>query len=478
MSGPGDPSVDRPLSSGPNPCRGCGASLLPGARFCAHCGLSTDSVEQEPVSVLGENGAPDSPVSAATAGRAHRQGVPEWLAVTAGVAAVLAVWFVISRPSGDTAAIDRATGEATTELADGFTAEVPVDRPFGSTTLPSADQTTDQTAESTTERAVGVPVVGEADRPTGVDRPADSGVVLDDLNLEGWRLLVGDGHAIVDIDLGTGGQTRHDGLGAPISVVGDRLLVYRDSRLSWLSPQELTEPAEELVEAPALQRMFTRGRAADRPVVVVTEVDGPAVWWPNNNANPQTWVKLRLSDGEVLDSIALSETVFGGPEVVATVGSGTFERIDGRWEPVGDLFAPSASPDAIVGQRCDQPDSCSWILQFRGDVADSPQRLTAPVDGPFDLALVADADRVLLRSSDGVTDYGSGRFVPMVGANATTLAATNRVNVLAMADATGLGQRSAWVTVADLDAPAGREAVEIEVSALTPRWLVLLPPRS
>lgn len=444
-------------------CLGCGSSLVRNARFCAHCGLPAGTVSPEP-NPMYERGPMPAPAStSATSGGARREGVPEWLAVVAGVAAVLAVWFVISRPSVETETTDDGAPPVAGESDDLLNLETTTtEDPVEESPADPTSSTGPDSASATADSADGTSVASD-------NNPSAS---LTDLEVSGWRLLVGDGLTIVDIDLESGEQTRHERVGTPISVVERSLLVYRDSRLSWLPLDGLDEPGSEIVEVAALQRMFTRGRSADRPVVV----EGPAIWWPNNNANPQTWVKLRLADGALLDSISLSETVYGGPEVVATVGSGTFERQDGRWLPVGDLFAPSASPDAIVGQQCSGPDSCAWVLQRRDDANAEPQRLAVPVGGPFDLSLVADADRVLLLASDGVTDHGSGRFVPMVSANASTLTATNRAHVLAMADGAGVGRRSSPITIVDLDGSDGPVIAEVEVDDLIGRWLVLVPP--
>ncbi len=463
MSGPEEIAVSL--------CSGCGASLVTNARFCAHCGLPADAArgdESVPLDQVGpgaRSAAPDPATS--IDGRAHRKGVPEWLAVVAGVAAVLSAWFIISRPSGDTRTIDDAA-PSIGESADPTESEVVESVP---STFPPASS-----SSSTTSGSAPTPQQPTPDDDDAAESSAEPPASVGNLDADGWRLLVGDGLTIVEVDLGTGDQARHDSVGAPIAMVDGRLLVYRNSRLAWFSPDDLDRSLGQIVEVPALQRMFTRGRSADRPVVV-EEGTLAAVWWPNNNANPQTWVKLDLADGAVIDSIALAEPVFGGPEVVATVGSGTFERVDGRWVRVGDLFASSASHDAVVGQQCRQPDDCDWVLQRRGEAAGDGERLPIPVGGPFDVRLVADADRVLLLESDGVTDHGTGRFVPMVAANATTLTATNRANVLAMADGAGIGPRVSPVTVVDLDGRPDRSVVEIAVSELIPRWLVLVPPR-
>ncbi len=435
-------------------CSGCGAAMVANARFCAHCGLPPDSV--------GRDATTGS--TATTGGRVSRDGMPEWLAVVLGVAVVLGLWFVISRPSGETSAADQEAAESEPVIGDSSVAD--------ETQLDEATTEETATTTTTTSSAPDPPVEGAV--PAAVaDQPA---VPLSDLDADGWRLLVSDGLTIVDVDLTTGEQTRSEGVGAPIALVDGRLLLYRNSRLGWVSPDDLGGEVSEIVEVPALQRMFTRGREADRPVVVDEDSTDVAVWWPNNNANPQTWVKIRLADGTVVDSISLTETVFGGPEVVATVGSGTFERVDGRWVPVGDLFASAASPQAIVGQQCAQPDSCNWVLLRRGGGAAGPENLAVRVGGPFDLRLVADADRILLLASDGVTEHDSGRFVPMVAANATTLTATNREHVLAMADGAGIGPRSSLVTIVDLDGRPERSVTSIAVSELIPRWLVLVPP--
>ena len=248
-----------------------------------------------------------------------------------------------------------------------------------------------------------------------------------------------------------------------------------DVRLAWSSPDDLEAPTEQILDVPDLQRMLTRGRPADRPVVVG---DGPdaAVWWPNNNADPQTWTKIRLADGATLDSIALTDTVYGGPDVVATIGSGTFERVDGRWVAVGDFFASSASRQVIVGQQCTRPDDCNWVLHRRGETASPPERLPIPLGGPFDLRLVTDADRVLLRQGGGVTDHATGRFVPVPGAADESVTAVNRSHLLALADGTNIGLRSAVVTLVDLDGPPGRSVGRIAIEDLVPRWLVFLPP--
>ena len=444
-------------------CAGCGAALVTNARFCAHCGLPAGSAGGDPVPLLDHVSTPAVEATSSIGGRARRQGVPEWLAVVGGVAAVLTVWFVISRPSSE---VESATAEQQARV------ERSVEMLDGDPLMPSfPSATVDSTTAPSESPTVAAESTSEPAPPTS--RAAGDEVGLDALDGRGWRLLVGDGHAIVDVDLESGVQTRHEGVGAPIALVDGRLLVYRDSRLGWTAPADLGRPPDEIVEVAALQRMFTRGRSADRPVVVD---GGAAIWWPNNNANPQTWVKLDLDDGVVLDSISLTESVFGGPEVVATIGSGTFERIDGRWTKIGNLFASSASPDAVVGQQCDRPEACSWVLQGREGTGFPPERLDVGVGGPFDLGLVADADRTLLLESDGVTDYGTGRFVPMVGANATTLTATNRIHLLAMADGAGIERRSSLVTVVDLDGTPDRSVTSVTVDDLIPRWLVLVPP--
>ena len=399
-------------------------------------------------------------------GRARRKGVPEWLALAVGISVVLGVWFVISRPSEGTetidlpsAGVDRGERSDTVQASDGGGAGLDGDTPVTSPSTP-------QTAAERRSGADPDPPVGQYDATS---------VPLGDLDTDGWRLLVGDGQTIVDVDLGSGIQTRHEGIGAPLALVDGRLLVIGGVRLAWSSPDDLEAPTEQILDVPDLQRMLTRGRPADRPVVVG---DGPdaAVWWPNNNADPQTWTKIRLADGAALDSIALTDTVYGGPDVVATIGSGTFERVDGRWVAVGDFFASSASRQAIVGQQCTRPDDCNWLLQRRGETSSPPERLPIPLGGPFDLRLVTDADRVLLRQGGGVTDHATGRFVPVPGAAAESVTAVNRSHLLALADGTNIGLRSAVVTLVDLDGPPGRSVGRIAVEDLVPRWLVLLPP--
>ena len=447
-------------SPDPSVCQSCGAPLDADARFCTRCGRAP---------------------AVSIRGGARREGVPEWVAVVAGLAVLLSIWLVISGPGAETETTDdplSADGDhdeppQAAEAAE-EDASVPTDPPSPPTT-PSTRQPGSEMRAPSTHPAVSDAASADGDDNPAGATPGTASAPLSELDAAGWRLLAGDGLTIVEIDLGSGGQTRHEGVGAPLAVVGDQLLLYRDSRLAWASAGELNGSVDEIVEVAALQRMFTRGRSADRPVVIDDD-GGLSIWWPNNNANPQTWVKLRLADGSVLDSMSLSETVFGGPEIVATVGSGSFERVDGRWVGIGDLFASASSRQAIVGQRCDQPDVCSWVLRRRGDVIGPPERLPVAVGGPFDLGLVADADRILLLESDGVTDYGSGRFVPMVAANATTLTATNRDRLLAMADGAGIGSRSSSIVVVDLDAPAGAAESRIMIDALIPRWLVLVPP--
>jgi len=426
--------------------------------------VSRPSDAQPPARVPGEGD--DGPPVSTTRGEVRRQGVPDWLAALAGITAVLVAWFAISRPSVDT----RTTDDPTSTVAENLAGAT--DPTETTTATPTAGQSD---PDSTTSPASPGSV---STSPSGDDRREVFGepqAGLSDLDTDGWRLLVGDGQTIVDVDLGSGVQTRHDRVGAPLAIVDDRLLVYRDPRLGWSDPDDLDQPTEEIIEVPNLQRMLTRGRPADRPVVVGSGADA-SIWWPNNNANPQTWTKVRLADGAVLDSIALTETVYGGPEVVATVGSGTFERVDGRWVRVGDLFASSTSQQAIVGQQCTQPDSCDWVLQRRGRADSPPERLSIPVGGPFDLRLVADADRILLRQSGGVIDHGTGRFVPVVGADAETMTAVNRSHLLAMADSANIGLRSALVTIVDLDASPDRSVSRIVIDDLVPRWLVLVPP--
>lgn len=421
----------------------------------------------EPTAGESAGGDGESPVST-TRGEVQREGVPEWLAVVGGVAVVLVAWFVISRPSVDT----RTTGDPAPSVpttATGYSTTV------GPTGTNEASDSATTAAEASDSATTAADVSASATTTVDALEPDAATAQLTDLDTEGWRLLVGDGRVVVDVDLVSGVQTRHEGVGAPLALVDGRLLVNTGVRLVWSSVDDLETPTEQILEVPDLQRMLTRGRPADRPVVVG---DGPeaAVWWPNNNADPQTWTKIRLADGATLDSIALTDTVFGGPDVVATIGSGTFERVDGRWVAVGDLFASSASRQAIVGQQCTQPDDCHWVLQRRGESALPPERLPIPLGGPFDLRLVADADRVLLRQSGGVTDHETGRFVPLVGADAESVTAVNRSHLLAMADGANIGLRSAAVTFVDLDGPPGRSVGRIAIDDLVPRWLVLVPP--
>lgn len=462
-----DPSDRQPPAGR---CGACDAVVEAGARFCSVCGhdlLKAEPHETASPASFEFLGRPRSHQAAATRGGARRRGTPEWLAIAIGFIAVFAVWLLISRPGGETEAIDVSpTSVGRDDSAD--TIRAADDQQTAPTDGPTTTTTTTTTSRST---AAG-PAAGTDPLASAA---AAASVPLTDLTTDGWRLLVGDGEMIVDVDLSSGDQVRHSGVGAPLAVIDGRLLVYRDSRLAWSSPDDLGQPAEEIVVVAPLQRMLTRGRSADRPVVVG---DGPeaAIWWPNNNANPQTWAKIHLADGRVLDSIALTETVYGGPEVVATVGSGTFERIDGRWVSVGDLFASSASQQAIVGQRCAQPDVCDWVLQRRGEPADPPERLAIPLGGPFDLRLVADADRILLLQGGGVTDHGTGRFVPVPGADGESVTAVNRSHLLALADGANIGLRSSVVTLIDLDSQSVSSVSRIAIDDIVPRWLVLIPP--
>lgn len=452
-------------------CDGCNAVVERGVRFCSSCGRDLTEIEpkQAPPSSTLEflERSPDEQTT--TRSDIQRRGTPEWLAVVLGVIAVAVVWFVISRPSVETEATDVfPTSTSRNDSADTVqTAES--DEPARSE---------EQATTSSTRPARSVDQTGSTANADAVaNAPGTPSAPLDELSADGWGLLVGDGQTIVEVDLSTGTQRRNEQVGAPLAVVDGRLLVYRDSRLAWSDLDDLTQTSEEIVEVAALQRMFTRGRSAERPVVVD---EGPdiAIWWPNNNANPQTWIKIRLDDGTVLDSIALTETVYGGPEVVATVGSGTFERIDGRWVAVGDLFASSASQEAIVGQQCVQPDACDWVLVRRDEPTSSPERLAIPVGGPFDVRLVPDADRILLLQSGGVTDHATGTFVPVFGADGESVTAVNRSNLLALADGANIGLRSSVVTLIDLDGQPGRSVSRIAIDDIVPRWLVLIPPQT
>lgn len=452
-------------------CGECDAIVEAGARYCSACGHDLSKAgphETASPAAFEFLGRPRARQATATLGGARRRGAPEWLAIALGFIAVLAVWLLISRPEGETEAIDVSpTGLGRNDSADTIRAA------DDQQTAPTDEPTTTTTTTTTTSRSTAARPEAGTDPFASADDAAS--VPLTDLTTDGWRLLVGDGEMIVDVDLSSGVQVRHTAVGAPLAVIDGRLLVYRDSRLAWSSPDDLGQPAEEIVVVAALQRMLTRGRSADRPVVVGGGSEA-AIWWPNNNANPQTWAKIHLADGRVLDSIALTETVYGGPEVVATVGSGTFERIDGRWVSVGDLFASSASQQAIVGQRCAQPDVCDWVLQRRGEPTAPPERLAIPLGGPFDLRLVPDADRILLLQGGGVTDHGTGRFVPVPGADGESVTAVNRSHLLALADGANIGLRSSVVTLIDLDSQPVSSVSRIAIDDIVPRWLVLIPP--
>ncbi len=453
-------------------CSGCGASLVTNARFCAHCGLPADAVAGDPLALFEEGRVRSDGAGPtdATGASVRRGGVGEWPAAALGVAAVFVAWFLISRPGGETEATTESERSVASMSINRMTTSAPTTAPSTGRAPTSAGPTSNA---STTPSAPTTSTELDEMPSSTADSPA---VAVGELDTAGWRLLVGDGQTVVEIDLGTGSQSRHDEVGAPLAVVDERLLVYRDPHLAWVDVDDPVSTAEEITEVPNLQRMLTRGRLPDRPVVAVDPE--PVIWWPNNNADPQTWLRLRLADGAVLDTIALTGRVFGGPDIVATIGSGTFERIDRRWERLGDFFASSASRGAVIGQRCDRPDACHWVLLRRTGPAATPERLPVALGGPFDLRLVSDADRILLLRGDGVTDHDAGRLHLLTAANADSMTAVNRSHLLAVANGSTVDLRSSVVTVVDLDGPPGRSTATLEIDDLVPRWLVLVSPGS
>ena len=294
-------------------------------------------------------------------------------------------------------------------------------------------------------------------------------------DLPGWRLVAGDGHNIEVIDLATGERRRHSAVGAPMTVDGDRLLLYQNSELFWLPVDGLdldgSIGSESLTGVPSLQVMFVRPRSTDRPVLV--ELDGrprSAIWWPNNNTDPQQWLLIDLFDGTTIDEISLSSDVFGGPDVVSTLGSGAFERLDGQWVSLGNLFVTSVSESAVTGQRCESPDQCDVVLVDRR--TGSVDSLIESSLNPTQARLIRPSDRIVLIADQGILDLETGRFNSLPGLESDSLA-VNSQSIVAAVTELSIGEKVATISLVDVDQGAQAElAVD-----LVPRWLVLMPPQ-
>ena len=450
-------SDEQPLAG--KTCSSCGTQLPLIARFCSSCGLPAKAAVSDPVAFVDESTADGETRaaggSATTAGGAQRQGSPQWLAIVGAACVVVMAWLLFRTP--------------------------PVDQAVGSEDSPtSAPVTTVESPVTTTVVASQIDSVQTTDRPTSTGlasslQPNASPLPTERVDLgradvstidgAGWRLIVGDGHHVEVVDLRSGLRERIENVGAPIAIVEDRIIVYRAPDLLSVPALGDSGGAELIARVPALQEMYTRARSSDSPVVVD---DGRSIWWPNNNSSPQTWIKLDLVTGEVLDEMALTAEVYGGPEVVSTLGSGTFERVDGRWEPLGDMFASSASPQAILGQRCTSPDNCRWLLQDRATGRARPALVE--VAGPFEATLIAAAERPLILLSDRVFDPTTGRSSPLVVANPLEVVATNRAALLAVAGGGPSGASRSSVTIYNLDL---QTQTRIEFSALRSDWLLL-----
>jgi hypothetical protein len=466
-------------------CGSCEAQLPFAARFCPSCGLRVKAAGHDPVAFMGDGGPGANPETAAerearTLGRAQRQGSPQWLAVVGALCVVLMAWLLFRSPPVDNgAAVDDS---ADTELVDD--SSIPsddgtsaVDGPEGENAAtnvsPAIGQTDDGTnlgageaSEDSVESSTATERVTES-APTVAATPVDLGPAdVGDLNADGWSIIIGDGHHVEVVDLGNGERRRHNDVGAPVATLDSRLLLYQPPELMAVPIADPAGPADLIARVPTLQEMYTRARSVKSPV---SADNGRSIWWPNNNSNPQTWIKIDLVSGDVLDEMSLSSRVFGGPEIVSTLGSGTFERIDGRWEFLGDLFASSASPDEVLGQRCVSPNNCRWVILDRR--TGQSRSVDIDVDGPFDATLISAADRPLVLLSDRILDLEADRSIPLVLANPLEVVTTNKADLLAVAHGVPSGVTRASVTVHNL---ATEAEIRIELSAMRPDWLLLV----
>jgi len=162
--------------------------------------------------------------------------------------------------------------------------------------------------------------------------------------------------------------------------------------------------------------------------------------------------------------------VFGGPDVVSTLGSGAFERVNGQWVFLGDLFVTSVSGSAVTGQRCQSPDQCEVVLVDRR--TGSVDSLIESSPNPTQARLVRPSDQVLLIADQGIVDVETGRFSSLPGLEPDSLA-VNSESIVAAVTELSVGEKAATISLVDLD-----RGDQSEVSVdLVPRWLVLMPPQ-
>ncbi|MDH3295175.1 MAG: hypothetical protein OER95_12725, partial [Acidimicrobiia bacterium] len=181
------------------------------------------------------------------------------------------------------------------------------------------------------------------------------------------------------------------------------------------------------------------------------------------------WLQISLTDGSVRDEISLTDEVFGGPDVVSTLGSGTFQRVDGRWQPLGDLFVTAVSNSSVLGRRCDSPEQCRTVLVDRRtgtEVVPDPR-----LGDLSDVVLIRESSRPLAITGGGLVDLTGGTTAAIPGfvtdgpvaVEGSTVAGVRELSVAA-----GTG------TLAIVDIDRGRSST-LAVD-LVPRWLVILPP--
>lgn len=372
-------------------CTSCRYSLPDEAAFCPRCGLAVAGLDPEgEVAFIDQLARHPTVDRSEVTGEAQRGGFRRGVLVVLAIIAALSAWALARAPSVE-------QGEAESATEDGEEASGPA-------MLGRSDSSVDESGDGDAPDS-SIADADDSGDDAGVELSLEPRVrPLDDVPLgtftgAGLQLYLSDGDDVERIDLATGERTRARGLGLPITVHEDRLILYRNGELYSL-------PQDNLAAIPFILRRVDDpigvlwATAPGDPPVPVASRDGRAVWWPVAGTEIR-WQRIRLSDGELEDDVAL-ESAVGGPEVASAIGNGIYERVDGSWVKRREGYILAAGRDTAIGYGCDDPSSCQAALYELSGWEEIP--LDIDVWELAEFRLIDGANLALGLSSTGIYD--------------------------------------------------------------------------
>lgn len=364
-------------------CFSCENELVEEAEFCSACGVGVADV-----------GLLLDPLGGGNQGRRRRPSAPEsGTAVRAG-SGRLAIALAVSLVLGSVAWLALGSSREDTEEA------AQPDQGLASTTQPDngvlpADEagsggevTTDAASEEAAVAQAGTP---SADwPPTSIETVAGSGqAVLGEIT--GQYLMINRSSDVLRLDLDSGAIEIYQTLARPIAAFESEILMWSRQGL-------IAAPADDATAKPRV--------VYDRPVdaslrtylEALSVLDGDRLvfefaLFASGQVGPVK-VLVDVSSGESSNlNVPPRSSSIGG--LVSVPGGGTFDFVEGEFQPVFQGEAVAVGRRSVVGYQCLDPKDCRLVLVDRmsGEIRD-----TALPDIPVltDIFFVDPQDRFLL----------------------------------------------------------------------------------